>query len=209
VTASRVLRRAVSEAEKEQRRDDILMAAKAVFSQRGFHATTVADVARAAGVSYGSIYWYFDSKDALFLALMESDEAALRARIWTAARDAGEGALDRVRAAVRATFEFFEADRAAVRLLFRESLTLGGEFERHLFAMQGRFMADVEAVVMGAQERGALVAGPPDLIAFSIVGLVAQVAHRRLVTDDDLGVDEAADFVVNLVFNGLGAPAGA
>ena len=202
---ARVVRRAVSEAEKEQRREGILGAAKAVFSQRGFHATTVAEVARAAGVSYGSIYWYFDSKDALFLALMESEEAALRARIWTAARDAGEGALDRVRAAVRATFEFFEADRAAVQLLFRESLMLGGEFERHLFAMQGRFMADVEAVVTGAQDQGDLVEGPPRLIAFCVAGLVAQVAHRRLVTDDGMGVAAAADFVVNLVFNGLGA----
>jgi AcrR family transcriptional regulator len=202
----RIMRRAVSEAEKEQRREEILSAAKQVFSEQGYHATTIADVARAAELSYGSIYWYFDSKDALFLALMESEEAALRRSIAEAGLEANgsrEDPLAGVRAAVRATFEFFEADRAAVRLLFRDSLTLGGAFERHLFAIHGRFMADLEKVILDAQQHGALIDGPPRLMAFCIAGLVGQVAHRRLVTDDGLDAAAAADFVVDLLFDGL------
>src|SRR6185503_11117468 len=53
--APRTMRRAVSDAEKEQRRDDILAAAKKVFSKKGFASTTIADVAKAAHLSYGSI----------------------------------------------------------------------------------------------------------------------------------------------------------
>jgi AcrR family transcriptional regulator len=53
---------------REERRQQILEAALAVFSQRGYHATNVSDVAAQAGVSQGTIYWYFDSKDELFQA---------------------------------------------------------------------------------------------------------------------------------------------
>lgn len=58
--------------QREERRKQILDAALAVFSQRGYHATNVSDVAAQAGVSQGTIYWYFESKDALFTAALSS-----------------------------------------------------------------------------------------------------------------------------------------
>lgn len=53
---------------RQERRQQILEAALTVFTQKGYHATNVSDVAAQAGVSQGTIYWYFDSKDALFQA---------------------------------------------------------------------------------------------------------------------------------------------
>jgi len=40
-----------------QRRDEIMAAAKEVFARKGFHATTIADIAKQAGLAYGLIYW--------------------------------------------------------------------------------------------------------------------------------------------------------
>ena len=57
---------------REERRSQILASALAVFSHKGFHASSVSDVAAHAGVSQGTIYWYFDSKEELFdAAIME------------------------------------------------------------------------------------------------------------------------------------------
>src|SRR5580692_8596293 len=78
---ARAVRRARSDTEKEVRRSDILAAAKVVFARKGYHATTIADIAEAAKLSYGSIYWYFDSKDALFHALLEAEANALRRHV--------------------------------------------------------------------------------------------------------------------------------
>ncbi|MBO0865675.1 MAG: helix-turn-helix transcriptional regulator, partial [Mycobacterium sp.] len=61
-----------------------MAAAKTVFARKGFHATTIADIAKEAGLAYGSIYWYFDSKDDLFHALMAVEEQALRAHVTAA-----------------------------------------------------------------------------------------------------------------------------
>ena len=60
------------ELQREERRGQILDAALTVFSQKGYHATNVSDVAAQAGVSQGTIYWYFDSKEELFTAAMLS-----------------------------------------------------------------------------------------------------------------------------------------
>ena len=198
-------RRAVSDAEKSERRDEILAAAKAVFARKGFAATTIADIAAEAALSYGSVYWYFTSKDELFHALMAVEEAALRTHLERALvgidADAGSDVL--FRTAVTATFEFFEADRATVKLLFRDSTALGDRFEKHLHGIYERFIGDIEALVVIARDRGEIIDAPPRMVAFSLAALIGQLALRRLTTDDDVSAAVAADFVVSLVLDGL------
>jgi len=202
---ARPVRRAMSDKDKEERRSDILGAAKKVFARKGYHATTIADIAKAARLSYGSIYWYFDSKDALFHALMEAEGQALRDHVTEALlTTSGRGTPDApFRAAVRTTFEFFESDKALVKLLFRDSYALGDRFEKHLFGIFEAFISDIETIVADAQRRGLIVEAPPRMVAYSVAALVGQVAHRRLVTDDGLSAAVAADFVVALLLNGL------
>jgi len=206
------MRRAVSEQDKASRRQDILAAAKHVFAERGYHATTIADIARAAGVSYGSIYWYYESKEALFHELMSAEASALRSRIAAAAagtaRSPGaqgmpEAAVEPFRAAVRATIEFYDADRALVKLLFRDAFALGKSFEEHLSRIQGSFVADTERLVVALQRAGVMQAGPSQVIAYAITSLIGQLAHRRLVTDDGLSATTLSDFVVDLLLHGL------
>jgi len=55
-----------------ERRRQILAAALAVFAEKGFNAANVSDVAARAGVSQGTIYWYFDSKDELLTQALRS-----------------------------------------------------------------------------------------------------------------------------------------
>lgn len=195
----------MSDEEKGERRNDILAAAKKVFAGNGYHATTIAEIAKTANLSYGSIYWYFDSKDALFHELMESEGRALRHHVTDALTNtpASAGADAPFRAAVLATFEFFESDRALVKLLFRDSYALGDRFEKHLFGIYEGFIGDIEKIVQDAQSRGLIVDYPARVVAFSVGALVGQLAHRRIVTDDGLDAAVVADFVVSLLLNGL------
>ena len=195
----------MGDAGKERRRETILAAAKGVFAAKGYHATTIADVAAAAGMSYGAIYWYFDSKDALFHGLMDSEEVALRSHIDAAmgALPAGTGAEGMFRAGVRATFEFFEADRDAVKLLFRDSLVLGQRFDQHLAGIYEGFIGDIEQTIEAAQAGGHVITAPARVIAFSVAALVSQLALRRLATDDGLPAPVVADFVVTMLLDGL------
>jgi len=52
-------------------REEIVSAALRLFAQRGFASASIADIADAAGITKGAIYWHFDSKDALFKAILD------------------------------------------------------------------------------------------------------------------------------------------
>jgi AcrR family transcriptional regulator len=61
----------ITEAQRETRRQQILDAALRCFSQDGFHNTTTADIVRESGVSQGTLYLYFATKDEIIVALAD------------------------------------------------------------------------------------------------------------------------------------------
>ena len=71
----------LAEAARAARRDQIIAAALACFARTGYHTTTMADVATEAGVSKGTPYLYFESKEALFIALHEQWDCGLGERV--------------------------------------------------------------------------------------------------------------------------------
>ena len=197
---------AVSDNEKLQRREEIMTAAKKVFARNGFHATTIADVAKEANLPFDAVYQYFDSRDALFHALIAAEEYALRTHVAVALAASGTRfgyAEAPFRATLRATFEFFETDRATTKLLFRDAYALDNRFDNRLGGIYERFIDDIETLIVAAQKRGEVLAAPPRLVAYTLTALIGQMAHRRLTTDDGVTAAEAADFIVSLVIKGL------
>jgi AcrR family transcriptional regulator len=196
----------ISEQQKLQRRDEIMTAAKKVFARSGFEGTTIADVAKEANLPFDAVYQYFESKDALFDALIAAQGYALRTQVAVALAATGEGfgyAEAPFRATLRATFEFFDADKVTARLLFRDVYALDNRFNKRLGGIYERFIDDIEGLIIAAQKRGDVVNQPPRLVAYTLTALIGQIAHRRLTTDDGVTAAEAADFIVGLVIKGL------
>ena len=199
-------RPATSEQQKSQRRDEIIAAAKKVFARNGFHDTTIADIAKEAELAYGSVYWYFDSKDDLFRQLIAVEEYGLRTHVAVALAKSGTQfgfAEAPFRASLRATFEFFDANPATAKLLFRDAYSLDSRFDKQLGGIYERFIDDIEMLIAAAQNRGDVLAAPPRLVAYMLTALIGHMAHRRLSTDDGISASEAADLVVTLVVKGL------
>ena len=70
-----------AEARTQAQRERILAAAEACFTERGFHAASMANIAETAEMSPGLIYRYFDSKSAIILAIIERQLELARAEI--------------------------------------------------------------------------------------------------------------------------------
>ena len=92
----------------------ILEAAFGCFADSGYHATSMDDLVRASGLSKGSLYWHFDSKQDVFLALFDHTLESYFAR-WTALREQSQPILDLIDAAGKLTIEAFEEDRKLIR----------------------------------------------------------------------------------------------
>jgi len=82
---------------RKDRRKQILAAALTVFGEKGFHAANVSDVAAQAGVSQGTIYWYFESKEELVSAAILSFVEELAEEMLAVTR-MGDTAADKLRA---------------------------------------------------------------------------------------------------------------
>jgi len=70
--------------DKEEMRNAILDAAMRVFTDKSYHATSVSNVAAAAGLAKGTLYIYFDSKDALTTAIVDRHLASISKQIMDA-----------------------------------------------------------------------------------------------------------------------------
>ena len=66
----------ITDLQRETRRQQILDAARRCFSRDGFHNTTTADIVRESGVSQGTLYLYFTTKDDIILALSDDRHQA-------------------------------------------------------------------------------------------------------------------------------------
>lgn len=102
--------------DKAAKRAQIVAHAAEVFSQTGYHATKMADIAQAAGIGKGTIYEYFATKEQLFLAVydawMSQYESIVRQRV-----DEATDALSKVDAVRDSAVEFYESRAAQAPLL--------------------------------------------------------------------------------------------
>jgi len=110
----------------EKRRSEIVKAAIDLFGKRGYHVTTIRDVADRAKVSVGLIYQYVEDKeDVLFLALIEVLDSYKR-RIPSALSELTEP-MERFYAAVRAYCDVIDKNVDATVLAYRETKSLRRE----------------------------------------------------------------------------------
>lgn len=86
--------RAFTEVETVRIRARLADAGRVTLAQRGLRGTTVDDLSRAAGISKGAFYRFFDSKESLLLALLDEDELAMHAEIEAAIRAEPDNGID-------------------------------------------------------------------------------------------------------------------
>ena len=101
----------------EERRSQLFGVALSLFAERGFAATTMDDIAEAAGVTKPLVYQHFDSKRALYLELMDVFSLQLVERIVTATAEA-RGPREQVEVGMAAFFEMMVGNEQAFRLLY-------------------------------------------------------------------------------------------
>jgi AcrR family transcriptional regulator len=160
----------------ELRRAQILSAAADCFRRHGFHGASIAQISRAAGMSAGHIYHYFESKEAIIAAIVEQDLArvlTLTAELRSA-RDVQDAMIARV---AKGVAEQLDPSAAALRL------EIVAEATRN---------PGIAAMVRSADRR-------------SLEGLTETIRSARLVAGHaDSGLDtEALAEVVAAMFEGL------
>jgi AcrR family transcriptional regulator len=182
----------------------ILRAAAQVFSARGYAATTTNHIAARAGVSIGSLYEYFPSKDALLVALLEEHLAegeAILNGVWSEIHTCGDLG-EAVRRFARAMFSLHAQDRALHRLLVEEA-PLPSRARRRIREMEEEATARLEAYL---RARPNTTQRDPALAAAVIVQCIEGLTHKLVVHGNHPNIEPYIDETVALVTAYLAAP---
>jgi AcrR family transcriptional regulator len=169
----------------ERRREQLLGVALSLFAERGYPATTMDDIAEAAGVTKPLLYQHFSSKRALYLELADSVAADLVAAI-AAATATADGPRQQVEMGFAAFFELVLAREPAFRLLFGRATTADEELGEALRTVEDAIAKAIDPLID---------AGLDDdhrrLLAYAVVGM-AEGAMRHWVAVHGRGADGGA-----------------
>jgi AcrR family transcriptional regulator len=181
-----------------RRREQLLEVALHVFAARGFHQTSMNDVADAAGVTKPVLYQHFSSKRALYLELLELVSQRLMAVIDDATSSAG-GPREQVERGLAAYFRFVIDSSAEYQLMFGGGTRRDAEFAQEAARLERSIAAVIADLIV--------VEGLADhervLLAHGIVGLAEGATRHWLGDDLDLDPDEVAARVADLAWRGL------
>ncbi len=182
---------------KTNRREKLLSAARKVFAEKGYEASTISEIVTQASVAQGTFYLYFPSKVALVIALEEE----MQQSIDTAIREAYLQATDpgqMIEVSVRTAFRILGEYRDILRVLHSGYCWAEAPQERiRVFAPYYALIADLIRYKQGHN----LIATTlqPDLTAVLIVGTVYYAADECYLyhpeNDPELYVNAAVDFI--------------
>ena len=187
------------------KKDHILKAAAHVFAHKGFHAATVRDIARAAGVADGTLYNYFENKSALLLSLFDRTTQATLEEVDPALL----GALDLrdfISAYVRQPLQAFRSNDAELfKVVMSEIMVNQALAERFSAQLLGPMIEGAEGFAQSWAARNGVVFRRSDLTMRVISGLIIGLSVQRVLGDEVLigAWDELPDLVADLLIEGL------
>ena len=177
----------------------LLDAAAEEFGEKGFHEASVSSITRRAGVALGSFYTYFDSKDALFRALVGD----MSEKVRTSARSAlheGMGPLEIERAALAAFLRFAAEHKEIYRIIDEAEFVDPASYREHYETIAARITDRLRAGASAGEFREGL----GELEAWAMMGMNVFVGLRYVVWGGaEVEPEEVAAAVNRLLAEGV------
>lgn len=185
------------------RRKHIMRVAAKVFANQGYFTTTISDLAQAAGIAKGTIYWYFKNKREIMLAILED----VSLEIFQTFEDAMSGALDGLDSllrCVRPALEMLEEHGPIYLMYFMEigsSDEKIGNSYRRIYRVIHR---GVESQLERGMEESVIRPLNPHLAAYMVMGIIERVSEVGSYDEEDkIPLDERAQETRELLWRAL------
>jgi len=188
---------------EEERRREILQAALSCFSRRGYHATTMDEVAATARLSKALIYYYFKNKQELFLAVLDTWMAEFERALEE--MPAAEPAADRLRRLGRLSAETAEGSAELMNLLFEFWAHAGREPDirksfREALSRYRKWIADV---IEDGIDAGEFRRVDPELAAVGLAAALDGLWAHWMIDPHGFSFRKACESVVENFLHGM------
>jgi AcrR family transcriptional regulator len=152
-------------------RPDIIEAATRIFSERGYHAASMSDIAAAVGIRKASLYHHVRKKEDLLFAIHEALIDELIDETMTVSSSSASPA-EKVRELLHVTMRFIARNRDGVAVFLSERHAVTGERWQALVVKRDFYERMVSQIVTEGRSSGEFVDLPPELVAKALLGMV-------------------------------------
>ncbi|MET8776851.1 TetR/AcrR family transcriptional regulator [Nocardia sp. NPDC004654] len=188
----------------ERTRARLVEVAELVFSRLGYVETRVADIVAEAGVAHGTFYVYFESKEAIFHAVVLNLISDMRAKVRSRLGAQPGTAVEAIESAVRAYVLAFR-DHQRLMLMWGEVAGLNPDIEELRQAEIDLFIDRAEKMIIRLQDnRLAALDIDANYAATALCGMVREFCYQWAKADVDIDADAAAATLSTLWVRGIG-----
>lgn len=180
-----------------ERREQLLGVALRVFAQKGFHNSSMNDVADAAGVTKPVLYQHFDSKRALYIAALEAVGETMIAAIKRATANAASG-REKTTAGMIAYFRWVMDDPDAFMLLFGSGTRRDEEFAAVSMRIE-KTTAEMIAPLIAAD----VDAEQQRIIAHALIGMSEGASRHLIQRGEQFDPESVGEQLATLAWAGL------
>jgi AcrR family transcriptional regulator len=188
-----------------QRHERIIEAAMRVFSVRGYHHTSVDDIAAEADTSKGGIYFHFPTKQAIFLALLDRLASTLQSTVEQAMASQDQP-IARAEAAISVVLDTFADNPHLARLFLVESLGAGPEFNARMAQIRLSFAEQIRQQLDEAVATRAIAPIDTATAAAAWFGAVNEVVTHWALAESRGRLEDAYPTIRLLLLRGIGVP---
>jgi AcrR family transcriptional regulator len=159
----------------------ILDAAIDVFAQKGYHDTRVDEIVDVSKTSKGAVYFYFPSKQDIFLAIVDKFANLLAGRLEKAMSEQAHG-VERVSLALSICLNTFEQYRSLAKVFLVQAAGLGVAFENKQIEIHTRFAGLIQKQLDDAVQEGDLPPIDTEVAAYVWMGAIYDLVIRWVRT---------------------------
>jgi AcrR family transcriptional regulator len=191
---------------REKRREQLLDAATTVFARKGYWAASISDIIQVADVARGSFYRYFQSKQEIFVAIV--DRFREQERVLVQQLDEltefrpGENFEKRVRVGILSWLEVYHRNLAAAKIVLQDANMIDPSAGRKREDLRRTVRAALVRMIVRRQETGLYHRRiSPELTAHFLLGMFDEIAanclNKAKRTDLPLLAEQFVDFELN------------
>jgi AcrR family transcriptional regulator len=189
---------------RAERRRQILNAAKLVFAEAGYHGASIHAIIERAEIARGTFYLYFESKEAVFGALLDEAMSELRSRIVRIETVPGAPSpQQQLEDSLSRLLGFIVSDRPLATVLLSSSNTPDAEAAERLAG----FYSEVRSVIALSLETGVTIGllrpCHPERTAAALLGMVRGIIEQLVSRTGDLPIQEVTRELIELALVGV------
>ncbi len=186
----------------DDKRRKIFEAALKVFTECGFHESTMDEIAAASGVAKGTVYRYFESKEDLLDHLLKATSRRIAERFASAFVSGGD-VVEQIRVFVEQWVYFIEENHTLYRLIQAEGLNGKASRQTMFYEYLISDFPMIKERVAAMDSGGALKTTSFHTVAYGALGFIDGVVRKWFRSDMDYPLRDELPVILEVLFNGF------